>query len=282
MARTDDIKRYLANKHRGGENNQKGGLFEDFYAIYQIALCIARYKSSFDNVRFQVQLEDTFVDDMLIAYPEQNMYHQLKNTKSLSWGEVGKVGDIAFDFAWQINDCKDRDETFALKLVYSQNNSEITKHIPSEIKEYTATEYFDYSADINNLVILSTPFKEALWAIAPNGEKTPTDVLANIAIAFLGIWRGCDTNEGISLAEIIRRVENVKYVNLNIYPDEEMSEKCKCILDAFKELEYHISGKMFYWRIGCMSGCCPWSDEIEVKVTSQHPTDQWELMSILS
>ena len=227
-------------------------------------------------------MEDTFVDDMLIAYPEQNMYHQLKNTKSLSWGEVGKVGDIAFDFAWQINDCKDRDEKFALKLVYSQNNSEITTHIPTEIKEYTATEYFDYSADINNLVILSTPFKEALWAIAPNGEKTPTDVLANIAIAFLGIWRGCDTNEGISLAEIIRRVENVKYVNLNIYPDEEMSEKCKCILDAFKELEYHISGKMFYWRIGCMSGSCPWSDEIEVKVTSQHPTDQWELMSILS
>ena len=56
MARTDGIKRYLANKHRGGENNQKGSLFEDFYAIYQIALCIARYKSSFDNVRFQVHI----------------------------------------------------------------------------------------------------------------------------------------------------------------------------------------------------------------------------------
>lgn len=36
MERTDDIKKYLKNKHQGGENNQKGGLFEDFYAVYQI------------------------------------------------------------------------------------------------------------------------------------------------------------------------------------------------------------------------------------------------------
>lgn len=45
MARTDDIKQYLANKHRGGENHQKGGLFEDFYAIYQIALCISLHST---------------------------------------------------------------------------------------------------------------------------------------------------------------------------------------------------------------------------------------------
>ena len=70
MERTDAIKQYLKNKHQGGENNQKGGLFEDFYAVYQIVSCIAKYKSSFDRVEFQTQLEDTFVDDMLIAHPE--------------------------------------------------------------------------------------------------------------------------------------------------------------------------------------------------------------------
>ena len=94
MERTDAIKQYLKNKHQGGENNQKGGLFEDFYAVYQIVSCIAKYKSSFDRVEFQTQLEDTFVDDMLIAHPELNMYHQLKNTQSLSWGKVDKQGLI--------------------------------------------------------------------------------------------------------------------------------------------------------------------------------------------
>ena len=282
MERTDDIKQYLKNKHQGGKNNQKGGLFEDFYAIYQIILCIAKYKASFNYVKFQTQLENAFVDDMLIVYPEKNVYHQLKNVKSLSWGRVDKVGDIAFDFAYQIEDCKDKKETFFLKLVYSHNESKIQENIPAEIKEYTLTEYFDYTMDINSLVLLSSSFKQALREIAPSGDKTPTDELANIAFTFLGVWKGCDTNKGISLAEIIRRVENIKYVNLRIYPDQEMSEKCKSILDAIKELEYHISGKMFYWRIGCMSGNCPWSDEIQVEVTSQHPTDQWKLMSILS
>lgn len=92
MERTDDIKLYLKNKHQGGENNQKDSLFEDFYAVYQIISYIAKYKSSFDSVEFQTQLEDTFVDDMLIAHSEQNIYHQLKNTQSLSWGkQISKV-----------------------------------------------------------------------------------------------------------------------------------------------------------------------------------------------
>ena len=54
MERTDAIKQYLKNKHQGGENNQKGGLFEDFYAVYQIVSCIAKYKSSFDRVEFRL------------------------------------------------------------------------------------------------------------------------------------------------------------------------------------------------------------------------------------
>lgn len=171
MERTDYIKQYLKNKHQGGENNQKGSLFEDFYAVYQIVSSIARYKFSFDRVGFQTQLEDTFVDDMLIAHPEQNMYHQLKNTRSLSWGKVDKQGDIAFDFAHQIEDCKHRDEKFALKLVYSLKDSRIGEQIPEEIKDQTSTEYFDYASDLNSLVLVSAPLKHALMAITPNGEK---------------------------------------------------------------------------------------------------------------
>lgn len=94
------------------------------------------------------------MDDMLIAHPEQNTYHQLKNTQSLSWGKVDKKGDIAFDFAHQIEDCKDRKENFALKLVYSLKNNKVGGQIPEEIREHTSTEYFDYSSDLNSLVIL--------------------------------------------------------------------------------------------------------------------------------
>ena len=214
MERTDAIKQYLKNKHQGGENNQKGGLFEDFYAVYQIVSCIAKYKSSFDRVEFQTQLEDTFVDDMLIAHPELNMYHQLKNTQSLSWGKVDNQGDIAFDFAHQMEDCKEREENFALKLVYSLKDSKVDEQIPEEIKEQTSTEYFDYSADLNSLVIVNAPLKHVLRAISPNGDNTPTDDLANIASVFLGVWKGCDSKNKISLEEIIHKAERFKQVYL--------------------------------------------------------------------
>lgn len=58
-------KAYLANKHKGGEANAKGGLYEDFYAVYQIVSCIAKYKAALEGVALQTQLEDTFVDDLL-------------------------------------------------------------------------------------------------------------------------------------------------------------------------------------------------------------------------
>ena len=282
MERTDDIKQYLKNKHQGGENNQKGGLFEDFYAVYQVALCIDKYKSSFDSVKLQTQLEDAFVDDMLITLPEQNIYHQLKNTQSLSWGKVDKQGDIAFDFEHQIEDCEARNEKFALKLVYSLKDSKVGEQIPEEIKNQTSTEYFDFAADLNSLVMISAPLKSALRVITPNGENAPTDALVNIASVFLGVWKGCDSKNGISLGEIIHRAEAFKYVNLNIYPNVEMSEKCKQVLDNIEGFRYHISGKMFYWSIGLMNGSCPWPDEIETEIIRQHPTDKWELMSMWS
>lgn len=282
MERTDDIKLYLKNKHLGGENNQKGSLFEDFYAVYQIVSYIAKYKSSFDNVEFLTQLEDTFVDDMLIAHSEQNIYHQLKNTQSLSWGKVDKQGDIAFDFVHQIEDCKKRNEKFALKLVYSLQDSKVSQQIPQEIMEQTSTEYFDYSPDLNSLVIISSPLKHALMAITPNGEKSPTDDLANIASVFLGVWKGRNSKNRISLEEIIHRAENCKHVNLKIYPDERMSKDCQKVLDAIEGFKYYISGRMLYWSIGRMNGSCPWPDEMETEIIRQHPTDKWELMSILS
>lgn len=282
MERTEEIKVYLKNKHLGGESNQKGGLFEDFYAVYQIILCIAKYKYSVDNVEFQTQLDDTFVDDLLIASPEQNMYHQLKNTISLSWGSVDKQGNIAFDFAHQIEDCEERNEKFALKLVYSLKDSKIGKQIPKEILDKTSVEYFDYADDLNSLVLINKPLKYVLKEISSNDEKTSTDDLVIIASAFLGVWKGCNSKNRISLGDIIHRVETFKYINLKIYSDENISDKCKSVLDAIDGFEYYVSGRMLNWKIGHMNGKCPWPGEIEADIIRKHPTDKWELVPMLS
>ena len=116
-----------------------------------------------------------------IAYPEINVYHQLKNTQDISWGDPQKKGDIAFDFAHQIEDCKERNEAFSLKLVHSANKAEI------------------------------------------------------------------DTK----------------------------------ILDAIEEIEYYVRGKMFYCRFGNFTGLCPWPDEMEERIISNHPTTKMELFMLI-
>lgn len=281
MERSDDIKEYLANKHKGGENNQKGGLYEDFYAVFQIVKHLAKYKHELDAVSFQAQLKDTFVDDLLIARPDINIYHQLKNTQQVVWGSVNKKGDIAFDFVHQIEECTESGKDFVLKLIYSAQESHVKDQVPELIAKYSKAEWFPYQEDLNQLVMISPDFKEALRAISSEGADTQDDKLADIAILFLGVWRGSNSNDHISLLDLVTKAEKEKHVNLAIYPNTIISKECKEILDAIEGIEYHISGRMFYWSFGFMKGECPWPDEMEKKIINTRPQTKLDLIALL-
>ncbi|MDD7631612.1 MAG: hypothetical protein PUK64_05795 [bacterium] len=281
MASTEDLHNYLLAKHRGGENNLKGGLYEEYYAVFQIVSCLAKYKHELDAVSFQAQLEDTFVDDLLIAHPDVNIYHQLKNRQTVSWGSTKTKGDIAFDFAHQIEVCQERDEAFALKLIYSAKESEVTD-VPAQIKSHSQAEWFPYQKDINQLVIISNELKDALRRISSEGVNATDDVLANIAIVVLGAWKKTSaTKTRVTLSSIVSVIEVQKQVNISLYPDGEISEVCKRILDAIDGIEYHISGRMFYWCFGLLKGSCPWPDKMEAKIIEANPKTKLELIALL-
>lgn len=282
MARTEDLNKYLAAKHRGGENNQKGGLYEDYYAVYQIVSCLAKYKHELDAVSFRAQLEDTFVDDLLIAHPDVSIYHQLKNTQAVSWGSTEKKGDIAFDFAHQIEDCEERDEEFALKLIYSAKKSNVADNVPKVIEAYSSAEWFPYQEDINQLVIISNELKDVLRGISAEGADATDDVLANIAVVVWGAWKKTSATKAcVTLSSIVSVIKDEKQVNISLYPDSDISEECKRILDAIDGFKYHISGRMFYWSFGLLKGSCPWPDEMEAKIVEANPKTKLELIVLL-
>lgn len=274
-------KAYLANKHKGGWANAKGGLYEDFYAVYQIVSCIAKYKAALDGVALQTQLEDTFVDDLLITHPDKNVYHQLKNTKSLTWNTESSERTITSDFENQIKDCLDRDETFALKLVYSATSSKVGESIPESIQEYTTAEYFPYEEDLNGLILISKEFIEALRQISVNGDSATIDDLANVAQVFLGVWRGCGSNHRVSLSEIVACAEQKRHFNLNIFADGTISEACREVLDKIEGLSYYVGGRMFYWQMGDYNGSCPWPEGKEQEIIDKRPTTWRELFALL-
>jgi hypothetical protein len=279
--RSEADKAYLANKHKGGEANAKGGLYEDCYAVFQIVSCIAKYKVALEGVALQTQLEDTFVDDLLIAHPDKNVYHQLKNTQSLTWNTKSSDRTITSDFENQIKDCQDHNEAFALKLVYSAANSNVGESIPDSIQDYTTTEYFPYEDDLNGLILISEGFIDALRQISVNGNSATIDDLANVAQVFLGVWRGCGSNHRVSLSEIVARAEKTKHFNLNIFADGTISAACREVLDSMEGLRYYVSGRMFYWEMGDFTGSCPWPEGKEQEIIDKQPTTRRELVAIL-
>ncbi len=280
MRSEEDIK-YLAYKHKGGEANAKGSFYEDYYAIFQIVSCIAKYKSELGSIAFQTQLEDTFVDDLLIAHPDKHVYHQIKNTKVLTWNTKPSSRTIASDFENQIRDCKERDESFTLKLVYSAAESNVKDTIPEAIKDYTTVEFFQYQEDLNSMVLSDLEFQNALRKVSAKGDFSTIDELAIIATVFYGAWKKNGSKKSVSLAEIVGQAEQQKYFNLSIYPDGIINEDCRKILDGIKGLVYSVRGRMFEWRISNFSGSCPWSEDIEKLIIENQPTTRRELVILL-
>ena len=279
--RSEEDRAYLANKHKGGGANAKGGLYEDCYAVFQIVSCIAKYKSSLEGVALQTQLEDTFVDDLLIAHPDKNVYHQLKNTQELTWNTKSSDRTITSDFENQIKDCKERDELFALKLVFSAVKSKVGDKIPDSIKDYTTAEFFPYEKDLNGLILISGTFQDVLRQISVNGHSATVDELVNIAMVFLGAWKGCGNESRVRLADIVTRAKGMRHFNLTIFPDGAISQACRKILDQIEGLRYSVSGRMFYWQLGDFTGSCPWPESKEQEIIDKKPTTRRELVAIL-
>lgn len=76
-------KKISENKHKGGNNNSKGNIYESFYTTYCIALFMNSHITQLDSVHFTSQLEECFVDDLLIeeSNTAHRIYHQIKDVK---------------------------------------------------------------------------------------------------------------------------------------------------------------------------------------------------------
>lgn len=282
MNSSQEIRQYLANKHRGGENNQKGSLYEDYFSVYQIVVCLDGYKEDLDAVSLQSQLVDAFVDDFGVLYSDKKVYHQLKNTSSVSWGDLNQMGSLAFDFDRQISVCHSRGEDFSLKLVCSDPNmvSKLNNPIPSQIKEHTSVEWFPYCDGLNNLVLSSADFKSSLQNLAVDEDKNKDDVLANIATLVLGVWKNFPKGSQVSLRSILDVMMKVKSVNIKHYTSVGVADECKRILDRIEGLSYRMEGSMLYWSFGFFSGSLPWSADVERTIVESKPLTKSDFINL--
>ena len=139
-------RKYLMNKHKGGNNNSKGNIYESFYTTYCIALFMNSHMAQLDSVHFTSQLEDSFVDDLLIeeSNTAHRIYHQIKDVESLSW----QTKRLQYDFERQMNISSERGEDFELRLVHSNSPTMVTP-IPEKIVSSTSVSFFPAEKSLN-------------------------------------------------------------------------------------------------------------------------------------
>ncbi len=278
---TDQERKYLKNKHKGGVNNTKGCLYENYYAVYSILVLMNKYNTQLNNIYLSSQVENAFVDDFLIVYSDHHKtYCQLKNVQSLTW----QTGKLKYDFIRQKEISTKRQENFDLLLVYSDSRKAVVK-IPDEIVSCTTTSFFPNCRSLNELILSYEPFKQAILNIVCN-KQIEDDKLFGIAGAFLGAWNST-SQQNVTLNDIISTsyIIGKGFININI-PETvniEISDESQKI---FKDcgLDYQVNGSMLTWNTknNRLKGELKWSEDIEEKLSDIHPSDMWNLIEILS
>lgn len=197
-----DIDReYLKRKHQGGESSQRGNLYESYFAVYQILLLMSQGKG---DAKFFSQVEGAYVDDLLILLDGCSVYHQIKDVKKLSWGNIEESKTLASDFFHQVDICTSKKVDFLLKLIVSSGKERLDEKMPQELEAYSKVEEFPAYNNINRYIFNPLFYSIAAKAIDV-GEKQHYVVSTFVTMLF-GKWCG-KMYEGKNVESIILDVK---------------------------------------------------------------------------
>lgn len=268
-------KKYLLNKHQGGENSSKGAHYEQFYLVYQVISLLCLYDiNEGSGIAISTQVPMTFVDDLVITFRTlKKSYYQLKDVKQITWNK-----DLKYDFKRQEEVSEENNEDFTLTLVAS--NDEKVKNVPQELS-HTQTENFPATETINELVwrfpLLQKKGKELL------GEGADISQISDFAT----IISGCLADVKLSyftLQEIAKKIEEVSkgFYNFSVVKTYTLGEENLSVLDAIDGIAYTINRdqiEIHYgnWRLG------PYqiSPSFEEELMRCKPTDIKTLIEML-
>lgn len=268
---------YLKHKHTGGTSNEKGNRYESYYAVKTIVRLINKHHGELDKVAIQSQVPMAYLDDLLTVEPDKKTYHQIKDVKGINW-TTGKNGHtLKTDFLGQKKLCKEKGESFVLKLVYSDRASSV-KTKPRGLIKKTEVEFFP-AKDLNALVVGDRAFQAELRQLLYLGERLPLDRIANLAISILGVWCSSDTKTPVGLDVLDKEIASNRadyYSN----QDATLSPDCIAVFESMG-VGYMPSGASVTITWKKLTASIEWSDEIQDKIIAAQPHNIIELFTLL-
>ncbi|HEY9863118.1 MAG TPA: hypothetical protein V6D21_02965 [Candidatus Obscuribacterales bacterium] len=258
--------KYLKNKNQGGKNNQKGSDYETNFAVYKLALLSRGVIERNELIKFHAQVF-AFVDDLIIEFTNSNTWehYQLKNSKSVTWGDGYK--SIADDFAMQhkLNTHHGNKKSKLHLVVNSQTVCDnLNQEIPIHIKSCSIVIYFSPELNLAKLIEKESAFCNAVEYLSAFENPEP-DKIECVVTVLLGAWRSHDKS-GVSVMDILQRSQKLIPSYIRSFSQEwRLDPDVENILSNIDNFSYNLNKGFLHWNYAneLDKGTLPYSIDTE-------------------
>lgn len=256
---------YLRNKNRGGISNERGNTYENFFAVYQLALCAQEVIEANKDIQFSSQVL-AFVDDLIIDSQDRLLlcHYQLKNSSNVHWESGFRSLEYDFQKQYNLNQAMSRDSQLHLVVADQALQAKLDKTLPAAIRTFSQTLYFPYAPKLTNVIAKQPEFQSAIKYLCAFENPEP-DKIECVATVLLGAWVASDKS-GISIMEVLRNAQNTQPSYIRSFIQEwSLEPKVTVILDQITGFDYNLSKGFLHWEYqgGLDQGTLPYSIETE-------------------
>ncbi len=258
--------RYLKNKNQGGISNNKGNTYENFFAVYQLALSAKNVIEDSKNIYFLSQA-CSFIDDLIINCANEDIlqHYQLKNSPNISWGTGEKSIYDDFKKQFELNESISKKSEISLVVSSSNLQSKLDNEMPKDIKSYSQVKYFHYDSSLMKVLDQEPEFKQAVEYLCCS-DSPDRDKIECVATVLLGAW--CSSNRSkASVLEVLTKAYNCQpsFLRPLNKVDCILEAETKEILDSIEDFTYNFSKGFLHWAFknGLERGTLPYSCDTE-------------------
>jgi hypothetical protein len=239
---------YLNNKHRGGTSGAKGNTYENFFAVYQLALLAEAAITDSTPIHLRSQAF-AFVDDLIIDRNDSSPleHFQLKDSSNVRWGNG--LRSIADDFEkqHQLNQAQARDSRLNLVVSDPIVSKRLETNLPGNLVGFSQVQYFPSDASLANVLAQEPNFCQAIRYLC-SIEQPGADKLECVAKVLLGAWVSCNQGNA-TVMELLRAAQacTPSYIRTFAEIDETDQEFLK-ILNKIPNFTYNFAKGFFHWQ----------------------------------
>lgn len=262
---SNEVVEYLVNKNRGGNSGAKGNTYENFFAIYQLALLAQLVIESNKKIQLSSQIL-AFVDDLIIDRQDETplQHYQLKNSQNEKWGEGLKSISDDFKKQYDLNKSISRESRISLVVSSPNLKTKLEAAIPSAIKKYSQVIHFPYEADLVKLIAKEPQFRQAIEYLCAFNNPAP-DKIECVATVLLGAWVSSDKSN-IFIMEVLTKAQESTPSYIRSFSKEwNLDLEVEEILSKIPDFQYNLTKGFLHWEFknGLEEGTLPYSFDTE-------------------